>query len=108
MQRAVERDDALLHAEESHAGCWRQVSTCRLTVVFDTQDALGVPCLEAQLHMPGLRMLCRIGDRLLRDAIETCADAWGQIVDLAKDDNDKAWRHAEFFIVREIPDHEDQ
>src|SRR5580704_2123184 len=30
-------------------------------------------------------MLCRIGDRLLGDAIEARADAWRQIVDLAND-----------------------
>ena len=84
-QRAAERDDPLLHAEKSHAGFRRGASARGLAVVFDAQDDLGVSCLETQLHVPGLGMLCRIGDRLLRDAIETCADAWRQIVDLAND-----------------------
>ena len=56
-------------------------------VVFDAHDDLGGSCLETQLHAPGLCMLRRIGDRLLRDAIEICADARRQIVDLAGDGN---------------------
>ena len=43
--------------------------------------------LETQLHAPGVRVLCRIGDRLLRDPIKTGADAGRQIVDLANDGN---------------------
>ena len=43
--------------------------------------------LETQLHAPGVRVLGRIGDRLLRDPVKTGADAGRQIVDLADDGN---------------------
>ena len=39
------------------------------------------------MHAPGVRVLCRIGDCLLRDPIKTGADTGRQIVGLANDGN---------------------
>ena len=59
------------------------IAAVRLAVVLDGQDDVGFSGLETQLHALGLRVLRRIGDRLLRDAIETGADTGRQIVDVA-------------------------
>ena len=89
-QRSAERNDPLLHAEQSHAGFRREVGAVRLAVVSTVRTMSAVSGLDTQLHVPGVGVFRRIGDRLLRDAIEIGADAGRQIVDLADDGNVKS------------------
>ena len=79
-----------MHAEQAHAGLCSRIAACCLAVVFDAQHDVGLSCLKTQLDVPSMRVLRRIGDRLLRDTIETGAHAWRQIAGLSRDGNVKS------------------